>query len=282
MPHLSVPSISIWMRRGSRKWCMATFQYQTAQEWREKEDLRALSSTAAKLLAKVTIPGASSTAQENWERFPSSPWPGYCLLWAICHLINTQATPSLRCGLSCSAMTKSLSQGLLLPWQPQPLKTKVMNWLCKTGRRNWAHLGMSYSQYEKRGKEKVSKPKIMGTTGYQNAHFPAKPFACKYKRATRSRRINLHKTGVVLTSKAILWHLQNASRVTTSRDRNPTAQSNHQHVIHCLMARKPSLLSVSAKFLTGAGVGQEVCATRPWFLLFQLFSLPLGSDSVLF
>lgn len=96
----------------------------------------------------------------------------------------------------------------------------------------------------KKGKEKVSKPKITGTTCFQNAHFPAKPFACKYKRATRSRRINLHKTGVVLTSKAILWHLQNESRVTTSRDRNPTAKSNHQHVIHCLMARKPSLLSL--------------------------------------
>lgn len=232
------------MRRGSRKWCMATFQYQTAQEWRAKEDLRALSSITAMLLAKPTMhPGASSTAQENWERFPSSPWPGYCLLWATCHLTNTQVTPSLRCGLCCSAMTKSLSQGLLLlPWQPQPLKTKVMNWLCRTGGRNWAHLGMSYSQDERRERKRGQNSKIMGTWCFQNAHFPEKPFACKYKRDAGSRRINLHKTGTVLTSKAILWHPQNKSRVTTRRDRNPTVQSNHQYVIQCPMARKPSLL----------------------------------------
>lgn len=55
----------------------------------------------------------------------------------------------------------------------------------------------------KKGKETGSKPKIVGTTCFQNADFLENSFACRYKRDEGSR-INLHKTGIILTSKAIL------------------------------------------------------------------------------
>lgn len=60
------------------------------------------------------------------------------------------------------AITKSLSQGFLLPRQPQPLKTKVIHWLCRTGGRNWAYLGMSYSQYGRRERKRGQNPKPWG------------------------------------------------------------------------------------------------------------------------
>lgn len=81
-------------------------------------------------------------------------------------------------------MTKSLSQGLLLPWQPQPLKTKAMNWLCRTGGRNWAHLGMPYSQ--QKGKEKGSKLKIMGTT-FPKCTFVRKAFCLQIQEGCKKQ-----------------------------------------------------------------------------------------------
>lgn len=126
-----------------------------------KRRFKSFGSITAMLLAKLTMcPGASILYNTGKSREISQ----LTLTWVLSplsHLPPHQCTSHTfpEVWTPCSAMTKSLSQGLLLPWQPQPLKTKVMNWLCRTGGRNWAHLGMSYSQYERRERKRGQNPK---------------------------------------------------------------------------------------------------------------------------
>lgn len=44
----------------------------------------------------------------------------------------------------------------------------------------------------------------------------------------------------------------------------------------CSVSQQENQPAVSAKFLSGFGVEQKVCATKPWYVLFQLFLFSLG------